>query len=153
MQVFELVFSAVLIVGCLVFAIAVLRMTKTSETPKTKRKKVKKQKTKQKKPTKPQKKKVDGVEIPEAWRKQKEKNPSGSSSFKVSTTKTSRKIHVPGLRMGKRLLAAILLIINLFISQATLMSAPTSQPMFWLFILNSFILLDYLWRTRRRETI
>lgn len=59
------------------------------------------------------------------------------------------KKRVPGLRFFKRLLAGFLLLINFSFSQFLLGSMNTqAQPMFVLFLLNSFILLDYLWKTR-----
>ena len=61
-----------------------------------------------------------------------------------------RKLKIPFLRTLKRFLAASLLIVNFVISQGALLSASITQPMFWLFILNVFILVDYLWKTRSR---
>jgi len=147
MQILELVFSAVLIIGCLVFAIAVLRMTRTPETAKAKRKKSKKAKTK-----KPKKRSKSEKEIPASWRKSNEGNPRKTTRLNVPRIER-RKIRVPGLRMAWRILIGLLLIANFFISQATLMSAPATQPMFWLFFLNSVCLLWALWKTRRKETI
>ena len=92
------------------------------------------------------------TEIPASWRKPTEGNPGSSPRFSLPHFET-RKIRVPGLRFAKRFIAAILLIVNLFIAQGTLMSAPASQPLYLLFVLNSGILLDYLWKTRRKQTI
>jgi len=145
MEPFEIILAIVAIIGCLVFAIAALRMTRTPKTAKAKRKKRKKDKTK-----KPKKATKSKKEIPASWRKGKEDNPTKSPRFRVPQT---RKIRVPGLRMAWRILIGLLLIANFFISQATLMSAPATQPMFWLFFLNSVCLLWALWKTRRKETI
>lgn len=71
--------------------------------------------------------------------------------------KTEQKIHfiknkkrIPGLLWFKRILAGILLLINFSFSQFLLGSLGSNvQPMFIVFLGNSFILLDYLWKTRR----
>lgn len=53
---------------------------------------------------------------------------------------------IPGLLLFKRILAVILLLINLGIGFATI---PTPQGEMGLFFwINGFILLDYLWKTR-----
>jgi len=143
--VIEIILAIVAIVGCLVFAIAALRMSRTPETAKAKRKKSKKAKTRKK-----EKRSKSEKEIPASWRMGKKDNPTRSPRFKVPQT---RKIRVPGLRIAWRILIGLLLIANFFISQATLMSAPATQPMFWLFFLNTVCLLWALWKTRRKETI
>ena len=98
------------------------------------------------------KNKVKTIESPEAWFRHTKKGqvviPQRKGLIKLEIKKP-RKFHIHGLRTAKRVLASILLVINFFISQATLLSAATSQPLFWLFFLNSFILLDYLWKTRK----
>ena len=81
-----------------------------------------------------------------------------SKSTKTKTLQTTRpktswkthKIHIPGLRTAKRVIAAILLAINFFIAQTALTSATQTQPLYWIFFLNALILLDYLWKTRKR---
>ena len=93
--------------------------------------------------------------------KTKSENPWGKKTSKSTKTKslqTTRtkaswktyKIHIPGLRTAKRVIAAILLIVNFFIAQTALTSATQTQPLYWIFFLNALILLDYLWKTRRR---
>lgn len=64
--------------------------------------------------------------------------------------KPSFKFRIPYLLKIKRFTAAILFIFNLFVAQATLTSAPASQPLYILFGLNALIFLDYLWKTRRK---
>ena len=144
MEPFEIILAVVAIVGCLAFVLAVRKMTRT-EAPKSK---------KQHKKTKKKDKTKQETEIPKEWRKEK-----GSNPFPTKSTKPSRwslphfkgpeKIHVPGLRLFKRILAGILTLINFFVMCATLMSNPNTQPLFWLFALNFFILLDYMWKTGR----
>jgi len=100
------------------------------------------------------KKKDEGHEIPEA---RLEGKPNVTKNLKTGVTtvkferKGSRKIRVPGLRGAKRLLAAILLAFNFFVAQASLTSASASQPLALFFYLNFFVLLDYLWKTRRKS--
>ena len=145
----ETIFGAVLVVGCLAFVVFLWKMSRTSETPKVKQKKTKKRKTKTK--HEQETREVDGVPIPKEWRESENPGPTPTPSlFKETGT---QKIRVPGLRMVKRVIAALLLIINFLIAQATLMSAPATQPLYLLFGLNAFILLDYLWKTRRKQTI
>lgn len=61
------------------------------------------------------------------------------------------KKRIPGFRQIKRLVAAGLLMINFILSQFLLGSlGQQGQPLFLLFLLNSFILADYIWKTRRK---
>lgn len=102
------------------------------------------------------KKKPETIKAPEKWFQQTKKGqiiiPKTEGVIELEVKK-HKKFHVPGLRTAKRVLAGFLLIINFFISQATLMSAATSQPLFWLFFLNSFIILDYIWKTRNKPQV
>jgi len=88
------------------------------------------------------------VGVPKAWLKETAKP---STSHEIHGRFKPSKIHIPFLKTGKRVMAGVLLVVNVIISQATLMSNPDTQPLFWLFLLNSFIILDYLWKTRRSE--
>jgi len=133
----DIIFIVLLVGGFAVYIYATKKMAKPSKKPKKKKTKVKSRKEK------------DETEIPEAWRKDNPDNPRKPVLFAFHQP-TIGKIHVPGLRTAKRVIAGILLVINFFIAQATLMSAPASQPLYLLFILNAFILLDYLWKTRRK---
>jgi len=100
------------------------------------------------------KRKETTVETPSSWLKDKQKiKLSSSIGLTELVIKKKGKRRIPLLRTVKRLLAATLLIINFFISQASLMSAAASQPLFLLFILNSFIMLDYLWKTRKKPEL
>lgn len=132
----DIIFVVVVIVSAVVF----LYYTRKTRNPKKQTKK-KKQKSK-----KNEKEKEE--EIPASWRKNNPGSNPGAPHFKIPKP-TVGKIHVPGLRTAWRLLIALLLVINFFISQATLLSAQATQPMFWLFFLNSAALLWSLWKTRR----
>jgi len=90
--------------------------------------------------------------VPKEWVKTKAKV-SKNQKTEVVTIKFQKghKIRMPGLRTGKRLLAAFLLGFNFFVAQATLTSAPASQSLSILFYANCFIALDYLWKTRRKR--
>lgn len=85
--------------------------------------------------------------VPRQWVPQKpDLKPQKQSSIIVK-----HKRRVPWLRTFKRGLAVILLFINFVFSQFLLGSiGEGAQPMFLLFLANSFILLDYLWKTRRK---
>lgn len=94
------------------------------------------------------------IEVPEAWLKSEAtKTATIPKGFIQLEKPKTRKLHIPGLRTGKRVLATFLLIVNFIISQVALTSAQPTQPMFILFILNSFFLLDYLWKTRSKKKI
>lgn len=94
-----------------------------------------------------EKKKEKTIEVPSEW----VTAPQSTTKQKLVSVevKKRRKIRVPGLRTAKRVLAGLLLIVNFLISQATLMSAPATQPLFFLFFLNALMYLDYLWKTRK----
>jgi len=86
------------------------------------------------------------TEVPKAWLKETAKpHTSREIQFKRS------KIHVPFLKQFNQLIAVVILIVNFIISQATLTSHPDTQPLFWLFIFNSYIAFRYLWVSRRKE--
>lgn len=148
-KIIEVILGVAIAIGLIAYLLF-LRYGIGSLPQKPKRRKVKKQKTKP--PRKKETKEVDGVEIPKEWQKGNPhpKIPSTSTSY---VKEGSRKIRVPGLLMTKRTIAGVLLLFNFFIAQATLMSAQATQPLYLLFILNAFILLDYIWKTRRKQTI
>jgi len=63
-----------------------------------------------------------------------------------------QKWRLPGYGVFKRFLAAFLLFLNFVFSQFLLGSVGTgAQPMFLIFLGNSFILVDYLWKTRQKK--
>jgi hypothetical protein len=61
--------------------------------------------------------------------------------------------HWPWLRNIKRLLAAVLLLINFIFTQFLLVSTGGIQISALFFFGNCFILIDYLWRTRRAPVL
>lgn len=62
-----------------------------------------------------------------------------------------QKKRIPGLLMFKRLLAGFLFLVNFVLSQFLLGSlGEAGQPIFILFLLNAFIMADYIWKTRRK---
>jgi len=90
---------------------------------------------------------AEPIEVPRSWSK-----PQPSSSARMPITVIKYKKRIPGLRWFKRILAGFLLLINFSFSQFLLGNIGTqAQPMFILFLLNSFIIIDYLWKTRRTE--
>jgi lipid-A-disaccharide synthase-like uncharacterized protein len=84
--------------------------------------------------------------IPASWLKHR----SGQEKTDQKIQFIKHKKRIPGLLWFKRILAGILLLINFSFSQFMLGSlGNVVQPMFIIFLGNSFILLDYLWKTRR----
>jgi len=63
----------------------------------------------------------------------------------------SKKRRIPWLRNAKRILAGGLLFVNFLFSQFLLAATNQAELIFFVFLGNSFIILDYLWKTRRRE--
>ena len=99
-------------------------------------------------------------EIPEKW-KGKKPNPKINS---VPTKQTGKlvlktpiptslprkyKIKIPYLRKVKKYVAAVLFICNSVIGLLSLFFIPILGL---LFLGNAFVLLDYLWKTRRKTT-
>lgn len=98
-------------------------------------------------------------EVPAQWMKEK---PSGARALgkkrvvqkgnKFVILKPTRKpYHLPWLRQLKRLMAGLLLCVNFFIAEFILGTTPGALILVFLFLLNSFILVDYLWKTMRRK--
>ena len=58
------------------------------------------------------------------------------------------KIRIPYLRDVKRYMAGVLFLVNVVLALSTFM-VPQSQILIVFFLANAFILLDYLWKTRR----
>lgn len=89
------------------------------------------------------------IEVPESWGKQQQ--PQAEATRKVLVI-TKHKTRIPGLRTINRILAGIMLLLNLAFSQFLLGSVGTeAQPMFILFLLNSYLILRLLWITRKKE--
>jgi hypothetical protein len=112
------------------------------------------------------KKDKDVLEIPEKWRK---KNPSGVKQWRPKENRKSEPkrtlkkdppkrfqagprtvYHVSWLRPFKRYFAAVMFFLNFVMSQYSL--ASNQAPILALFFFgNAFVLLDYLWKTRRPD--
>jgi hypothetical protein len=85
--------------------------------------------------------------VPASWLKHRSGQPKTEQKIQFINKNKKR---IPGLLWFKRIIAGILLLINFSFSQFLLGSlGSTVQPMFIVFLGNSFILLDYLWKTRR----
>jgi hypothetical protein len=91
--------------------------------------------------------KREPIKINKSWKKNKKDK---TSDFDIIQTEKRR---IPGLKFFKRMIAAILLLINFIFSQFLLGSIGSqSQWVFLLFLGNSFIIGDYLWKTRGKKT-
>ena len=85
------------------------------------------------------------VKVPKQWKKSQ----ALEKKEKVKVIE-QQKWRVPGLRALKRYLAFFLLFINFVFSQFLLGTVGAgAQPMFLIFLGNSLILVDYLWKTRQ----
>lgn len=63
-----------------------------------------------------------------------------------------RRFRIPGLRSFKRLVAFFLMVVDFIIGELALTGPAGNQPLAIFFLLNSFILADYLWKTRKQPT-
>jgi hypothetical protein len=104
-------------------------------------------------------------EIPQKWVRAQKIKPEKASSgqFKVKGGKIlmiptrkphtlgGRVYHWPWLRNFKRGMAALCLLLNFVISQY-LLAAAGLQWMALFFFANSFVMIDYLWKTRRESS-
>jgi hypothetical protein len=61
----------------------------------------------------------------------------------------SKKIRIPGFRALKRWSAAVCMVLNFVIGEMSL-TAPQGQPFAVFFIVNAFLLADYIWKTQRK---
>lgn len=97
----------------------------------------------------------ESIPVPASWPRKREGEKSGSSQDYryIPREKKPFKFRVPGLRTGKRIIAGILLVFNFAISQITLTGAPASQPLALFFLLNAFLLADYIWKTRVKPQV
>lgn len=93
-------------------------------------------------------------QIPEEWARSKRvttvSSKTGSEQEFVVIKKRKRKFRISWLRQTKRVLAAITLAINFLFAEFILGSQSAFQWLSILFFLNSFFLIDYLWKTRRK---
>lgn len=88
--------------------------------------------------------------IPKSWKKGKPKTLKPTKV--VKPTKPPRKIKIKLLRPAKRLGAFLCFIASSALSVVSL----TMNPMHYysiFFLLNSYILLDYLWKTRKPKKL
>lgn len=86
--------------------------------------------------------------VPRSWKK------PGQPARKKDDVQIieQQKFRLPGLRTMKRILAGILLLINFTFSQFLLGSIGNqNQAVFIFFLANSFIIGDYLWKTRGKK--
>jgi hypothetical protein len=58
--------------------------------------------------------------------------------------------HIPLYKKFKQVLAVVLLLFNLIFSQFLLGTSSSGQIMFLVFLGNSFLIADYLWKSRRK---
>jgi len=106
----------------------------------------------------PKKKVEDNPPKPfEKFKKKQETNPSTSTpSPSSSSTRItySRKIRIPHLRTFKRYTAGILFLINFFLLLITATTSNVmSAPMTLFFLGNTFVLLDYLYKTSHLKIV
>ena len=106
---------------------------------------------------------IPEFEIPKKWRRRKSKSgmdsvPTTEQTTKIILTKVipevptsispKYKIKVPYLRKIKKYLAAVLLLINVSVG---LLSLGFQPLLGLLFLGNAFIILDFLWKVRRKK--
>ena len=94
-------------------------------------------------------KKEEKPTIPKRWRKGKQK--TGVTTNTTHSSTETYKIRIPFLRTMKRYLAGLLLLLNGLFGIASLTMPTIIRYFGFLFLLNAFILLDYLWKTARRR--
>ena len=96
---------------------------------------------------------MDKLPIQKIRRSKKSKKRYGNRKRKEwenDDISSREKRSIPGYRKFKTLLASGLLLLNLVFSQFILGSRSEGQIMFLMFLGNSFILADYLWKMRRK---
>lgn len=100
-------------------------------------------------------KKESSNEIPDKWKKEKQRKASKKTSArakeKVELDKAPRTVyHATWLRSAKRWLCALMLFLNFIVSQFIFVAAQNPFLAFFFFA-NCFLLIDYLWKTRKVE--
>lgn len=84
--------------------------------------------------------------VPRSWKKQSKSKPQKANII------IRHKRKIPGLRQLNRILAGFLLIINFVFSQFLLGSiGVAAQPVFLIFLGNCYIIIKYLWLSRKKE--
>lgn len=96
----------------------------------------------------PWRKKKEDPEPDWPGQKKKTKNEKLEKKKKQKREKTSFKLKIPGLRPFKRLLAFCLMVFHFVVSQLTWTGPAQNQSLALVFLLTSFLLADYLWKTR-----
>ena len=97
-----------------------------------------------------------GEEVPRKWIRKaqlEDSRPNSKTELKMKKGKVLavRKVyHVPMLRTIKRGLAGILLFLNFVFSQFLIATQSQGILFSLLFFGNTFIFIDYLWKTRRQ---
>lgn len=86
------------------------------------------------------------MKIPKEWIKKSKK---AQDLVVVEKPKQRRKFKIPALRTVKRFIAFFLMVANFILAQVTLLSLGSIQLLYIFFMLNSFLALDYTWKTRR----
>lgn len=88
---------------------------------------------------------------PGSWTKPAPTRSTGSKWTPRLPKRPTVKWRIPGFRQFKRLAAGLLMVVNFIIGELTL-TGPRSTLIFAVFfLLNSFLLADYLWKTRKRK--
>ena len=88
------------------------------------------------------------VKVHKSW---KEPSLAAHKTDKIQIIE-QQKMRIPGLLQLKRFTAAFLLFVNFVFSQFLLGSVGTgAQWTFLIFLGNSVILVDYLWKTRKKQ--
>jgi hypothetical protein len=80
----------------------------------------------------------------------KRKKSSSKRKYKDDVEVYRNVHHIPFYKKFKQILAAVLLLFNLIFSQFLLGTSSAGQIMFLIFLANSFILADYLWKMRKK---
>lgn len=90
------------------------------------------------------------AKIPASWQKPEAQAPvKKDARLKVIP---QNKVKVPGLRTTKRIIWGFLLLFNFIFSQFLLGAVGSGgQPMFFLFLLNSWAIVELLWKTRGKK--
>jgi len=90
------------------------------------------------------------IRLHRSWEKEDKEPRSRKGKKQLIVVKHKRKI--PGLREFNKILAGFLLLVNLIFSQFLLGSIGAgAQPMFLIFLGNSYIIFRYLWGSRKKE--
>ncbi len=88
--------------------------------------------------------------IPKSWiTRGKPKSSTGQQYVIVAKPKKKQRFRIPGWLMFKRVLAFSLACFWFFLGQATLLGSTQTMGFYVFFMLTCYLLLDYVWKTRR----